>query len=106
MKAPEGHGCLKKKNTVISRHYLLEPAFYAPSGASSVLSFCGVAYAEVSARTCYALSVLFCVLFFFFSSRRRHTRLQGDWSSDVCSSDLFGHIRLGAFEHDFLAIAL
>src|SRR5256885_338986 len=25
--------------------------------------------------------------FFFFSSRRRHTRLQGDWSSDVCSSD-------------------
>src|SRR2546426_12134465 len=28
------------------------------------------------------------VYFFFFSSRRRHTRLQGDWSSDVCSSDL------------------
>src|SRR5256885_2445318 len=28
------------------------------------------------------------VLLFFFSSRRRHTRLQGDWSSDVCSSDL------------------
>src|SRR5688500_5746283 len=27
---------------------------------------------------------------FFFSSRRRHTRLQGDWSSDVCSSDLTG----------------
>src|SRR5256885_6645837 len=26
----------------------------------------------------------------FFSSRRRHTRLQGDWSSDVCSSD---HVR-------------
>src|ERR1039457_7469750 len=26
--------------------------------------------------------------FVFFSSRRRHTRLQGDWSSDVCSSDL------------------
>src|SRR5574337_905929 len=25
---------------------------------------------------------------FFFSSRRRHTRLSGDWSSDVCSSDL------------------
>src|SRR5688500_20271109 len=25
---------------------------------------------------------------FFFSSRRRHTRLQGDWSSDMCSSDL------------------
>src|SRR5688500_15634063 len=30
----------------------------------------------------------------FFSSRRRHTRLQGDWSSDVCSSDLdFGIAR-------------
>src|SRR5262249_60079656 len=29
------------------------------------------------------------LLFFFFSSRRRHTRLVSDWSSDVCSSDLF-----------------
>src|SRR2546426_3010262 len=29
-----------------------------------------------------------CFFLFFFSSRRRHTRLQGDWSSDVCSSDL------------------
>src|SRR5438477_9186105 len=27
-------------------------------------------------------------MFFFFSSRRRHTRLTCDWSSDVCSSDL------------------
>src|SRR5690606_40875277 len=26
--------------------------------------------------------------FFFFSSRRRHTRFSRDWSSDVCSSDL------------------
>src|SRR5207248_4434615 len=26
---------------------------------------------------------------FFFSSRRRHTRSYGDWSSDVCSSDLW-----------------
>src|SRR2546422_4162492 len=26
--------------------------------------------------------------FFFFSSRRRHTRCSRDWSSDVCSSDL------------------
>src|SRR2546426_11932482 len=33
-------------------------------------------------------------LFFFFSSRRRHTRLQGDWSSDVCSSDLHGKTRV------------
>src|SRR6266480_3228152 len=29
-------------------------------------------------------------MFFFFSSRRRHTRLTCDWSSDVCSSDLGG----------------
>src|SRR5438034_11176322 len=29
-------------------------------------------------------------LFFFFSSRRRHTRSLCDWSSDVCSSDLSG----------------
>src|SRR6185312_6066034 len=28
--------------------------------------------------------------FFFFSSRRRHTRSDRDWSSDVCSSDLLG----------------
>src|SRR5258707_5769015 len=28
-------------------------------------------------------------MFFFFSSRRRHTRYWRDWSSDVCSSDLF-----------------
>src|SRR3712207_8457306 len=32
------------------------------------------------------------LLFFFFSSRRRHTRYWRDWSSDVCSSDLFGAI--------------
>src|SRR5256886_12913797 len=29
-----------------------------------------------------------CVFFFFFSSRRRHTRFDCDWSSEVCSSDL------------------
>src|SRR5207245_3008175 len=28
------------------------------------------------------------VIYFFFSSRRRHTRCYRDWSSDVCSSDL------------------
>src|SRR5256885_16996090 len=36
---------------------------------------------------------MFCVSVFFFSSRRRHTRLQGDWSSDVCSSDLLRFTR-------------
>src|SRR5207245_4197127 len=33
---------------------------------------------------------LFCCFCFFFSSRRRHTRCYRDWSSDVCSSDLYG----------------
>src|SRR5437868_8860331 len=37
--------------------------------------------------------LLYCMIifyfFFFFSSRRRHTRSKRDWSSDVCSSDLF-----------------
>src|SRR5437016_7826131 len=36
---------------------------------------------------------VFFFFFFFFSSRRRHTRLVSDWSSDVCSSDLFGTFR-------------
>src|SRR5256885_3738302 len=37
-------------------------------------------------------------LVFFFSSRRRHTRLQGDWSSDVCSSDLKFESTLSSLE--------
>src|SRR5437867_9532846 len=37
-------------------------------------------------RNCY-------LCFFFFSSRRRHTRSYGDWSSDVCSSDLISPAR-------------
>src|SRR2546430_8818935 len=45
--------------------------------------------APTSTSTCYVLH-LFCdeMYFFFFSSRRRHTRFDCDWSSDVCSSDL------------------
>src|SRR2546430_3467895 len=36
------------------------------------------------------------VFFFFFSSRRRHTRFDCDWSSDVCSSDLLsGNVQKG-----------
>src|SRR5437016_8113668 len=46
---------------------------------------------ELSSCDDYKLRLI-CVLvyldFFFFSSRRRHTRLVSDWSSDVCSSDL------------------
>src|SRR5687768_2251393 len=43
----------------------------------SVLFLCTISYG-------YSYSILF----FFFSSRRRHTRCSRDWSSDVCSSDL------------------
>src|SRR5690625_7840088 len=39
---------------------------------------------------CWSLSV---VGWFFFSSRRRHTRWPRDWSSDVCSSDLSPTLR-------------
>src|SRR5206468_7793661 len=36
----------------------------------------------------FIFSYFFFFFFFFFSSRRRHTRSDRDWSSDVCSSDL------------------
>src|SRR5207237_4017697 len=36
--------------------------------------------------------ICYCCRSFFFSSRRRHTRFKCDWSSDVCSSDLFTRI--------------
>src|SRR5437016_8332312 len=43
------------------------------------------------------MSVFVFLFFFFFSSRRRHTRLVSDWSSDVCSSDLTALVLL--FDH-------
>src|SRR5256886_8278814 len=42
------------------------------------------------------------VVMFFFSSRRRHTRFDCDWSSDVCSSDLPSFLAMGLrkrFDH-------
>src|SRR5207248_7777906 len=39
-------------------------------------------------KNCIILCLAHLSIFFFFSSRRRHTRSYGDWSSDVCSSDL------------------
>src|SRR6476620_293652 len=38
------------------------------------------------------------IVFFFFSSRRRHTRYWRDWSSDVCSSDLTDQPSVGSIE--------
>src|SRR5256885_4971470 len=52
-------------------------------------TICDIAMVVYDCSRAFANRHSFCVwLFFFFSSRRRHTRLQGDWSSDVCSSDL------------------
>src|SRR2546421_6383517 len=44
-------------------------------------------------------------IFFFFSSRRRHTRSDRDWSSDVCSSDL-GDLKLMAAIGAFIGLKL
>src|SRR2546429_3745569 len=41
---------------------------------------------------------------FFFSSRRRHTRCSRDWSSDVCSSDLFGLRRATGVVHPAIRV--
>src|SRR5690349_22002342 len=43
----------------------------------------------------FFFAFVFFFFFFFFSSRRRHTRSLRDWSSDVCSSDLFLVMHLG-----------
>src|SRR5699024_11437191 len=43
------------------------------------------------------VSMFLVCAFFFFSSRRRHTRSKRDWSSDVCSSDLRRGCEAGAF---------
>src|SRR2546430_8341127 len=57
-------------------------------------TFCRRAYRDTLAhlysvrRDGVAELLLSYLVFFFFSSRRRHTRFDCDWSSDVCSSDL------------------
>src|SRR5256886_7226030 len=48
-------------------------------------------------------------MFFFFSSRRRHTRFDCDWSSDVCSSDLIEKtvqidVPAGVADHHYLTM--
>src|SRR5206468_8474348 len=58
----------------------------------------------VSIRFCFLVYIIssFFLFFFFFSSRRRHTRSDRDWSSDVCSSDLWLEVEL----HDDLRYRL
>src|SRR5690625_6272294 len=51
---------------------------------------------------CELFFTQFIDVFFFFSSRRRHTSWPRDWSSDVCSSDLNQRCRRGQLEQDVL----
>src|SRR2546430_958987 len=53
-----------------------------------ISSFGGKTSYDVDKRPLLVMRSNLCV--FFFSSRRRHTRFDCDWSSDVCSSDLTG----------------
>src|SRR2546430_9973441 len=58
---------------------------------SSDIGFMGVLALDASSETYPSITRLLsvsAVCCFFFSSRRRHTRFDCDWSSDVCSSDL------------------
>src|SRR5438876_6455941 len=50
----------------------------------------------------FFFTLLIYFFFFFFSSRRRHTRWTGDWSSDVCSSDLDLYKAVTAYINEFL----
>src|SRR2546429_6550187 len=50
----------------------------------------------------YAVMAESRALVFLFSSRRRHTRCSRDWSSDVCSSDLFVERLIGTLRREYL----
>src|SRR2546426_11242036 len=63
------------------------------SGAGKASVRCAPSACLLVLRVCRGVGCVAGV--FFFSSRRRHTRLQGDWSSDVCSSDLASWRRRG-----------
>src|SRR5437588_3499420 len=54
----------------------------------------------------HILSVHCFDIFFFFSSRRRHTRSLCDWSSDVCSSDLATHPHVKANQGEMYRLGL
>src|SRR5437867_10017300 len=59
-------------------------------GCLRSVCLCLIVYIDLGLCIMFFLILLcLCMFFyFFFSSRRRHTRSYGDWSSDVCSSDL------------------
>src|SRR5258706_9499567 len=69
-------GALRARPNVRVYQQFLAPAIGLPELVMSTLR-----------RPTEVIAMLLSVVF-FFSSRRRHTRLVSDWSSDVCSSDL------------------
>src|SRR5437762_5393511 len=69
-------------------------------GASERRSICCY-WMWSGSRSCLSTGYV-SILFFFFSSRRRHTRYIGDWSSDVCSSDL-GESRQRADRREYVS---
>src|SRR5256885_1431266 len=72
------------------RMFLLLITFLKASHSfrNRLLVICKNAYLFATMIMTSVSSPFSCCSGIVFSSRRRHTRLQGDWSSDVCSSDL------------------
>src|SRR6266571_8174864 len=79
------YGCEAREPLVVTVHPSTE-RWKSSATPSQTCAFCvsPMTLAMSAAATRPAISVEM----FFFSSRRRHTRLTCDWSSDVCSSDL------------------
>src|SRR2546430_12715332 len=66
-----------------------QPRLRRPRGRAEGLAIASVAQSGARCPGGAALTEITIVeSYFFFSSRRRHTRFDCDWSSDVCSSDL------------------
>src|SRR5256886_12367040 len=57
------------------------------------ITYCVIAMFVLRSRDTCSTSCCIYVIF-FFSSRRRHTRFDCDWSSDVCSSDLVRQLKM------------
>src|SRR6266576_6545922 len=71
------------ESTEFCRRYPRLIAFFTSRQAASSNSTWSMSFGQSMYNTMFPVS-----LFFFFSSRRRHTMSLRDWSSDVCSSDL------------------
>src|SRR2546429_2748356 len=56
---------------------------------SDMFGVAGLIWNDFLSRSRRMIVILLYLFLFFFSSRRRHTRCSRDWSSDVCSSDLW-----------------